>query len=194
MLSPTSGERLSSWSRRRGRCLGARGGPRLGPWRRAVACPRPRPRRSRRRPCRRSATPRRAAARRGLLLADDLLEFAPDVAEHVVELVTLEHLLAPALETIDQVAQAGHVATRRVTGPPATFHQAPERLGKVALGHDVVGERPQDLVGVEVGHLLAAVPRRVARRPGERICGRFGPGDRRSGPLDLRPQITRSGE
>ena len=75
------------------------------------------------------------------LLGDDLLELAPDVAEDVVELVALEHLLAPALEPLDQVAQAGHVAARRVAGPPAALHQAAKRLGEVALGHHVVGER-----------------------------------------------------
>ena len=59
----------------------------------------------------------------------------------------------------------------RVAGPPATFHQAPQRLGQVALGHDVVGERLEDLVGIEVGDPLGAVPAREPGRPGERIGG-----------------------
>ena len=144
---------------------------------------------SRRRRVRDASSSRRSTP--GPLLGDDLVELAPDVAEHVVELVALEHLLAPALEPIDQVAQAGHVAARRVAGPPAALHQPAERLGEVALGHDVVGERAQDLVGVEVGDLLAAVPGRVACRPGERVrAGGRAASERRPGPLRLRPQIA----
>ena len=125
------------------------------------------------------------------LLGHDLVELAPDVAEDVVELVALEHLLAPALEPIHQVAQAGHVAAGRVAGPPAAVHQPPERLGEVALGHDVVGERIEDLVGLEVGHLLAAVPGRVAGRPGERVGGRLSPPHRRPRACAFRRQVPR---
>ena len=41
----------------------------------------------------------------------------------------------------------------RVGSPraPAALHQPAERLGQVALGHHVVGERIEDLVGLEVG-------------------------------------------
>ena len=92
------------------------------------------------------------------LLGDDLVELAPDVAEDVAQPVALEHLLAPALEPLHQVAQAGHVAAGRVAGPPAALHQPAERLGEVALGHHVVGERVEDLVGVEVGDVLACRP------------------------------------
>ncbi len=136
-----------------------------------------------------------AGGRRGLveaaldaraLLGHDLVELAPDVAEDVIEAVALEHRLALALEPIDQVAQAGHVAAGRVAGPPAAIHQPTEGLGHVALGHHVVGERVEDLVGLEVGHLLAAVPGRVACRPGERI-GRRLTALRR----DARPQVPR---
>ena len=98
----------------------------------------------------------------GPFVADDLLELAPDVAQDVVELVALEHRLAPALEALHQVLEAGHVAARRVARPPAAVHQPPQGLGEVALGHDVVGERVEDLVRGEVGDLLAAVPRRIA--------------------------------
>ena len=126
--------------------------------------------------------PRRAVARPRPLLADDLVELAPDVAEHVVELVALEHLLAPPLEPIDQVLEAGHVATGRVAGPPATFHQSAERLGEVAFGHDVVGERVEDLVRVEVGYLLAAVPAPSSVRPGERGRAASGREPRRRRP------------
>ena len=104
-------------------------------------------------------------------VADDLVELAPDVAEDVVEPVALEHLLAPPLEPLHQVAQAGHVAAGRIARPPAAVHQAAERLGEVALGHHVVGERVDDVVGVEVGDLLRPVPGRVAGRAGERVGG-----------------------
>ena len=118
----------------------------------------------------RVATPGRAGARRRARSSvDDLLELLADVAEHVVELVALEHRLALPLQPLHQVAQAGHVAAGRVARPPAAVHQAAERLGEVALGHHVVGERVDDLVRVEVGDLLRPVPGRVAGGPGEGI-------------------------
>ena len=57
----------------------------------------------------------------------------------------------------------------RVTRPPAALHQPAKRLGQVALGHDVVGQGVEDLIGIEVGDLLAAVPARVAGAPRERV-------------------------
>ncbi len=125
------------------------------------------------------------------LLGHDLVELAPDVAQDVVELVALEHRLALSLEPVHQVAQPRHVAAGRVAGPPAPIHQSPERLGEVALGHDVVRERVEDLVGLEVGHVLAAVPGRVAGSARERIGGRLPPSHRRPGPRALRPQVPR---
>ena len=132
----------------------------------------------------------------GVLLLDDLLELAADVAEHVVELVALEHRLALAFEPVEQVLEPGHVAAGRVARPPAAFHEPAQRLGQVALGHHVVGERVEDLVRLEVGQLLAAVPGRVAGRPGERVGGRSarGPGrptGRARPRAGLRPQIPR---
>ncbi len=125
------------------------------------------------------------------LLGHDLVELATDVAEDVVELVALEHLLAPALEPVHQVAQPGHVAAGRIAGPPATVHQPAQRLGQVALGHDVVGERVEDLVRLEIGDLLAAVPGRVPGRPGQRVCGRLSSSHRRAGACALRPKVPR---
>ena len=107
----------------------------------------------------------------GPLLRDDLLELAPDVAEDVAELEPLAQLLATADEPIHQVLEPGQVGPRRVAAAPAALHQAAQRLGEVALGHDVVGQRLEDLVGVEVGDLLAAVPARVAGTTGERGQG-----------------------
>ena len=67
-------------------------------------------------------------------------------------------------------------------GPPAALHQPAERLAEVALGHDVVGERVEDLVGVEGRDRLRAVPARVSGGPSEeRIAtGRRRPGASRS--------------
>ena len=68
--------------------------------------------------------------------------------------------------------------------------QPAQRLRQVALRHDVVGHRIEDLVGVEVGDLLAAVPARVACLPGEGDLGgatRGGGGCR--GRAGARPQV-----
>ncbi len=97
------------------------------------------------------------------LLLDDLAELAPDVAEHVVQPEPLAQLLAPLAQSIHEVLEAGHVRSRRVAALPATLHEPAQGRGEVALGHHVVGQGSQDLVGVEVGQLLAAVP---AREPG----------------------------
>ena len=82
-------------------------------------------------------------------------------------------LLAPPLQAVHQVAQAREVAARRVARPPAALHQAAERLGEVALGHHVVGERVQDLVGIEVRRPAGAVPAGVpgAARQGRAVRG-----------------------
>ncbi len=103
----------------------------------------------------------------GPLLRDDLVELTADVAEDVAEPVALEGRLAAALQALHQVAQAGHVGPRRIARPPAAFEEPAERLGHVALGHDVVGQGVHDLVGIEIGELLGAVPAGVAGAPGE---------------------------
>ena len=108
-----------------------------------------------------------AALDAGPLLGDDLVELLADVGQHVAELVALLELLAPAAEPLAQVLEAGQVAAGRVARPPAALHQPAERLAEVALGHDVVGQRVEDLVGVEGRDRLGAVPARVAGGPGE---------------------------
>ena len=112
----------------------------------------------------------------GPLLGDDLLELTPDVAEDVVELVALEHLLALALESLHQVLEPGEVAPGGIAVAPAALHQPAERLGDVAFGHDVVGEGIEDLVGIEVG-------RRTGCRPSANIAP---PGSTRRRPTPLR--------
>ena len=107
----------------------------------------------------------------GPLLGDDLVQLPPDVAEDVAELEPLAQLLAATAESIHEVLEAGQVGAGRVAAAPATLHQPAQCLGEIAVGHDVVRERVEDLVGVEVGDLLAAVPARVAGAPGERGQG-----------------------
>ena len=119
------------------------------------------------------------------LLGDDLVEFPADVAEDVAQPVPFEGLLAPPLEPIHQVAEAGEVRARRVARSPAPIHQAAQGLRQVALGHDVLGQGVHDLVGVEVGEVLAAVPARVPGATGERRRSR----SRRGRPApDRRPR------
>ena len=130
----------------------------------------------------------------GPFLADDLLELAPDVAEDIVELVALEHRLAPTLEPVHQVLQPGHVAARRVARPPAAVHQPAQGLGEVALGHDVVGKRIEDLVGREVGDVLAAVPRRIAGARREAVRRRSGLPPDLAARARPRPRSRGSGE
>ncbi len=100
-------------------------------------------------------------------LADDLVELPAHVAEDVAELVAFEQLLAAPGETVEEIAQAGHVRSGRVGRAPAALHEPAERRLDIALGHHVVGERVEDLVRVEVGQRLAAVPRGVAGCPGQ---------------------------
>ena len=59
---------------------------------------------------------------------------------------------------------------------PAALHQSPERLAEVALGHHVVGERVENLVGVEGWDRLGAVPTRVPGGASEQpvACGGYG--------------------
>ena len=88
--------------------------------------------------------------------------------EDVAEPVALERLLATSLQAVHEVAQPGEVGTRRVARPPAALHQPAQRLGQVALGHHVVGQRVHDLVGIEVRELLRPVPARVPGAPRQR--------------------------
>ena len=78
----------------------------------------------------RRSTPARSSA--------DVLELAPDVPEHVTEVVPLAQLLASARQPLHQVLEPSHVQARRVAASPATFHQPPKRLAEIAFGHHVV--------------------------------------------------------
>ena len=71
-----------------------------------------------------------------------------DIAEDVAELVALA--AAPrAAGAGARAGPAGPAGPARVgsLAAPAALHQAPQRLGQIALGHQVVGQRLEDLVG-----------------------------------------------
>ena len=70
---------------------------------------------------------------------------------------------------------------------PAALDQAAQGLGDIALGHDVVGEGVEDLVGVEVGDLLASVPARSAPAGEAAASSSAAPRRRRAGSGGTRP-------
>ncbi|MDO8484504.1 MAG: hypothetical protein Q7S35_06120 [Candidatus Limnocylindrales bacterium] len=94
----------------------------------------------------------------GPLFPHDLLELPPDVSQHVAELVPLQEFLTATLEPLEQVPQADQFAASGVARAPAALHQASERLGQIPLGHHVIGERIENLVRIEIGDPLRAVP------------------------------------
>ena len=96
-------------------------------------------------------------------------ELAPDVAEHVAQVEPFAQLLASPAQTVHEVLEPGQVRPGRVAAAPAAFHQPAQGLGQVALGHDVVRQRVEDLVRRQIGELLAAVPARVAGVPREDV-------------------------
>ena len=96
-----------------------------------------------------ASPPRRGGLDAGPLLGDDLVELVADVGEHITELVAVRSS-SRRRRGGRAGREAGEVAAGRVARPPAPLHQPPEGLLEVALGHHVVGQRIQDLVGVEV--------------------------------------------
>ena len=89
----------------------------------------------------------------------DLVDLLLDVVEGRAEVVALELLLAPLAELLEQVLKTGHPPLRHLR--PA-LEEPLERLLDVAVGHEVVGHRLEQVVGVEVPDVLRAVPARVA--------------------------------
>ena len=82
-----------------------------------------------------------------------------------------QRFLALPFKAVHEVTEARHVPARRVARAPASLHQSTQRIGKIAIRHQVVGERVQDLVRLEIGDRLAAVPARISCGPGDRSCG-----------------------
>ena len=109
----------------------------------------------------------------GPLFVDDGVELPADFGQDVVQLVPIQELLPAAIESLPQVTEAGHVAAGHVAGPPATFHQAPQGLGQIALGHHVIREGIHDLARLEIGQSLCAIPTRVPRACREAVYADF---------------------
>ena len=109
---------------------------------------------------RRASTPARSSA--------TISSSSPaDVGQHVAELVPVEQLLAPRREPVAS-GRAGRPCrrgSRSVERQPRSMSRR-RAASQVALGHHVVGQRVEDLVGRQVRHGLAAVPAASSGPPG----------------------------
>jgi len=92
----------------------------------------------------------------GALGLEDLVQLLLDVVQRRAEIVAIELLLAPLPEPVQQVLDAGHPLALWVLG--AALEHPAQRAPQVAVRHEVVGHRGQEVVGVEVGEVLRAVP------------------------------------
>ena len=79
---------------------------------------------------------------------EDVLQLLLEVLDDVRHAVAVELLFALLAEPLEQIAQAGHLVAFAVLGTPAQ-HPLQGAL-QVAVGHQVVGHRRQQIVGVEV--------------------------------------------
>jgi hypothetical protein len=113
-----------------------------------------------------------ASLHAGSFLQHDFLELAPDVAEDVAQLVAVEQLLTSLLDPVDHVLQPRQIVARRIRRSPAAIDEPPQRGLDVTVGHHVIGELVEDLVRVEVGQRLRAVPARVTRPVDEQSVAR----------------------
>ena len=116
------------------------------------------------------------------LLGDDLVELLPDVGQDVAELIPLLELLTPSPQSLAELVEPRQIVAGGVARPPAALDEAAEGLGEVAFGHDVVGHRLEDLVGVESRDRLRSVPPGVA---GGAVEQRIAPGRRGAGRLQV---------
>ncbi len=88
--------------------------------------------------------------------SSDLVEALLDVLEDGAEVVLVELLAALLAQLLEEVAQALHALAHRVAH--AALHQVAERVLQVAEVHQVVGQAGEDVIGVERGYVLGAVP------------------------------------
>ena len=111
--------------------------------------------------------------RRGLVLpaldarplrVDDVLHVLAHLLDRGIEVVAAELALAGLTQLLEELLQAGHV--RR-----APAQQALQRGVEVAVVHQVVRERVEDVAGVEVVDALGAVPARVAELHAPKLAG-----------------------
>jgi len=92
----------------------------------------------------------------GALGLEDLVELLLDVVQRRAEIVTIELLLAALPEPVQQVP--GCRASAGPAGPGCRAGTSGGARSQVASGHEVVGHRGQQVVGVEVGEVLAYRP------------------------------------
>ena len=94
------------------------------------------------------------------LQGHDLVELALDVFHHAAEIKLVQPLPALLAELLEQVAQPLHTVALRGLHP--ALHQVAQRVLQVAKVHQVVGQRPEHVAGVERRNVLRAVPFGVA--------------------------------
>ena len=95
----------------------------------------------------------------GALVLLDLVELPRELGHAAVGVALGEHLLAAAAQLVEEVSQAGDLVA--VGSVEAAAQETTQRVVEVTAGEEVVGEPRQEVVGVEVGELLGAVPFRV---------------------------------
>ncbi len=95
---------------------------------------------------------------------DDLLHLLAQLIDRGVEVVAAELALARLTQLLEELLQALHV--RR-----APSQQALQRRVEVAVVHQVVGQRVQQVPGVDIVHALGAVPARVPKLHAPKLAG-----------------------
>ena len=94
-------------------------------------------------------------------MADTFFEGASDALSNMSpeQMARMRDAYDALNRMLEQVPQSGHLVAVGSAEPAAK--QPAQRVIEVAAGQEVVGEARQQLVGVEVGELLGAVPFRV---------------------------------
>ncbi|MBK9342001.1 MAG: hypothetical protein IPN07_02915 [Dehalococcoidia bacterium] len=100
------------------------------------------------------------AVERALFHADDFFELAFQVIEDRREVEAIELLAALLPELLEEVAKALHAVALGAAHAP--LKQVPKGVLQVAEIHQVVGEVIEDVIRFERGHLLGAIPHRIA--------------------------------
>ncbi len=111
--------------------------------------------------------------RRGLVLpsldalalgVDDVLHLLAQLVDGGVEVVAAELALARLTQLLEELLQALHVGR-------SPSEQALQRGVEVAVVHQVVGQRVQQVPGVQIVHALGAVPARVPKLHAPKLAG-----------------------
>ena len=92
----------------------------------------------------------------GPLVLFDVVELAAQLGQAPVGVALGQHFRPAPAQLLEQVAQTGHLLA--VGRLEARAQEAAQRVVEVTAGEQVVGQARQQVVGVEVGELLGAVP------------------------------------